>query len=57
MNGEWVPPEGSEIEGPPRSNPVVGHIVQRLFNIVHPPTVSVFFFHTTFYLIIKQTQH
>ncbi|XP_005100478.1 sperm flagellar protein 2 isoform X2 [Aplysia californica] len=38
MNGEWQAPEASEIEGPPRNNPVVGHIVQRLFNIVHPPT-------------------
>ena len=40
MNGEWNPPEVSDIAGPPLDNPVVGHIVQRLFNIVHPPTVS-----------------
>ncbi len=40
MIGEWTPPEGSEITGPPRSNPIVGHIVQRLFDIVHPPSVS-----------------
>ena len=40
MIGEWQPPETSEVTGPPRSNPIVGHIVQRLFNIVHPPTVS-----------------
>ena len=42
MIGEWVPPEveDAKIEGPPRNNPIVGHIVQRLFDIVHPPTVS-----------------
>ena len=33
--------EGSGITGPPRSNPVVGHIVQRLFNLVHPPSVAI----------------
>ena len=33
--------EGSGITGPPRSNPVVGHIVQRLFNLVHPPSVGI----------------
>ncbi|XP_013409132.1 sperm flagellar protein 2 isoform X2 [Lingula anatina] len=38
MIGEWCPPEGSEITGPPRNNPIVGHIVQRLFNMVHPPS-------------------
>lgn len=43
MMGEWQPPEGAEpmIAGPPRDNPIVGHIVQRLFNIVHPPSVSI----------------
>ena len=40
MIGEWTPPEGSELTGPPRNNPIVGHIVQRLFDIVHPPSVS-----------------
>ena len=38
--GEWAPPEGSEIEGPPAANPIVGHVVNRLFNMVHPPSVS-----------------
>lgn len=38
MMGEWQPPETAEIPGPPRNNPVVGHIIQRLYNIVHPPT-------------------
>ncbi|PVD23583.1 hypothetical protein C0Q70_16855 [Pomacea canaliculata] len=38
MIGEWSPPEVSDIKGPPRNNPVVGHIIQRLFNMVHPPT-------------------
>ena len=40
MIGEWQPPEGSEISGPPRDNPVVGHVVQRLLNMVYPPEVS-----------------
>ena len=39
MIGEWQPPEGCEIAGPPRSNPVVGHVVQRLLNMVYPPSV------------------
>ncbi|XP_070194777.1 sperm flagellar protein 2-like isoform X3 [Littorina saxatilis] len=38
MIGEWQPPEVVEIAAPPRSNPVVGHIIHRLYNIVHPPT-------------------
>ncbi|KAK3767112.1 hypothetical protein RRG08_017986 [Elysia crispata] len=38
MQGEWQPPESSEVQQPPRDNPVVGHVVQRLFNIVYPPT-------------------
>ncbi|GFR65233.1 sperm flagellar 2, partial [Elysia marginata] len=38
MQGEWQPPETSEVQQPPRDNPVVGHVVQRLFNIVYPPT-------------------
>ncbi|XP_063404210.1 sperm flagellar protein 2-like isoform X1 [Mytilus trossulus] len=38
MVGEWQPPEGGEISKPPRDNPIVGHIIQRLFNMVHPPT-------------------
>ncbi|KAL8583785.1 hypothetical protein ACOMHN_036420 [Nucella lapillus] len=38
MIGEWQPPEWTEVSGPPRSNPVVGHIIQRLYSIVHPPT-------------------
>ncbi|XP_076462790.1 sperm flagellar protein 2-like isoform X2 [Babylonia areolata] len=39
MIGEWQPPaEAKEMGGPPRVNPVVGHIIQRLYSIVHPPT-------------------
>lgn len=38
--GEWAPPEGSEISGAPGPNPIVGHVVNRLFNMVHPPSVS-----------------
>ena len=40
MVGEWQPPEGCEISSPPRDNPVVGHVVQRLLNMVYPPSVS-----------------
>ncbi|KAI8510088.1 hypothetical protein Bbelb_125160 [Branchiostoma belcheri] len=36
MIGEWEPPEGSEINNE-KNNNVVGHIVQRIFNIVSPP--------------------
>ena len=32
--------EGSEIQGPPKDNAVLGHIIHRLFNIVSPPEVS-----------------
>lgn len=38
MVGEWQPPEGCEISGPPRDNPIVGHVVQRLLNMVYPPS-------------------
>ena len=42
MIGEWQPLEEEEpiIRGPPRDNPIVGHIVHRLYDIVHPPTVG-----------------
>lgn len=40
MTGEWQPPEGSEVAQPPRDNPITGHVIQRLFNMVSPPTVS-----------------
>ncbi|KAL3868818.1 hypothetical protein ACJMK2_041577, partial [Sinanodonta woodiana] len=38
MMGEWQPPEGCEFTGPPKANAVLGHIIQRLFNMVHPPS-------------------
>ncbi|ESO92609.1 hypothetical protein LOTGIDRAFT_120497 [Lottia gigantea] len=38
MVGEWQAPDVIEAAAPPRDNPIVGHIVQRLFNIVHPPS-------------------
>ncbi|CAG5136742.1 unnamed protein product, partial [Candidula unifasciata] len=38
MTGEWLPPESCEVKGPPRDNPVVSHVIQRLFSIAHPPT-------------------
>ncbi|EDO31300.1 predicted protein [Nematostella vectensis] len=37
LMGEWVPPEELQIPGPPKDNAVLGHIIQRLFNIVSPP--------------------
>ncbi|XP_071954486.1 sperm flagellar protein 2-like isoform X2 [Antedon mediterranea] len=37
MVGEWQPPEDSEVVTP-QPNAVLGHILARLFNIVHPPT-------------------
>lgn len=40
MMGEWAPPEDSEVTGPPAPNPIVGHVVNRLFNLVHPPSVG-----------------
>ncbi|XP_052777050.1 sperm flagellar protein 2-like isoform X2 [Mya arenaria] len=36
MVGEWQPPEGSETIHLPRDNPIVGHVVQRLMNMVYP---------------------
>ena len=47
MTGEWQPPEGSEVTQPPRDNPITGHVIQRLFNMVSPPTVSLHWFTTT----------
>ncbi|XP_074662046.1 sperm flagellar protein 2-like [Tubulanus polymorphus] len=36
MVGEWSAPESSEISGPPRDNPIVGYVVKRLYEMVHP---------------------
>lgn len=41
MIGEWSPPDTAEVNGPPAPNPIVGHVINRLFNMVHPPSVSV----------------
>jgi len=41
MVGEWKPPDVSNITGPPADNSIIGHVIQRLFNIARPPTVSV----------------
>ncbi|XP_067937009.1 sperm flagellar protein 2-like [Watersipora subatra] len=38
MTGDWAPPDDSDITAPPPSNPIVGHVINRLFNMVHPPT-------------------
>ncbi|XP_048450235.1 sperm flagellar protein 2-like [Rhincodon typus] len=36
MTGEWLPPEGGDIHGPPANNDILGHVVARIFEIVHP---------------------
>ncbi|XP_062579929.1 sperm flagellar protein 2-like isoform X2 [Saccostrea cucullata] len=38
MTGEWQPPEAGEVIQPPKDNPITGHVIQRLFNMVSPPT-------------------
>ncbi|XP_048761563.2 sperm flagellar protein 2-like isoform X3 [Ostrea edulis] len=38
MTGEWQPPDSGEVTQPPRDNPITGHVIQRLFNMVSPPT-------------------
>ncbi|KAM9391454.1 sperm flagellar protein 2 [Pholidichthys leucotaenia] len=41
MMGEWAwPEEAGEAKSPPTNNHILGHVVQRLRNIVHPPTVE-----------------
>jgi len=40
MEGEWLPPEGCGITGPPANNNVIGHVIHRLFDIARPSTVS-----------------
>lgn len=40
MVGEWQPKENCEVTGPPRDNPILGHVVQRIFDMVNPPSVS-----------------
>ncbi|XP_059500967.1 sperm flagellar protein 2 isoform X2 [Stegostoma tigrinum] len=36
MTGEWLPPEGGDIHGPPANNNILGHVVACIFEIVHP---------------------
>ena len=38
MIGEWSPPDTCHIKGPPPNNNILGHIIQRLLDLVHPPT-------------------
>ena len=38
MIGEWSPPDTCHIKGPPSNNNILGHIIQRLLDLVHPPT-------------------
>ncbi|XP_019954652.1 sperm flagellar protein 2 isoform X2 [Paralichthys olivaceus] len=41
MVGEWVWPEkAGETKSPPSNNSILGHVVLRLRNIVHPPIVK-----------------
>jgi len=44
MIGDWEPPAGTQsataiTHVPPLDNPIFGSIVNRLHNLVHPPTV------------------
>jgi len=41
MTGEWQPPESSNVTAPPADNVVLGYVIQRLFGIARPPTVSI----------------
>ncbi|XP_078413355.1 sperm flagellar protein 2 [Cetorhinus maximus] len=36
MTGDWLPPEEGDIRGPPANNNILGHVVHRIFEIVHP---------------------
>lgn len=45
MIGEWEPPTGSQSSTaithvPPLDNPIFGYVVNRIHNLVHPPSVS-----------------
>ena len=45
MIGEWEPPAGSQsataiTHVPPPDNPILGYVVNRIHDLVHPPTVS-----------------
>jgi len=40
MAGEWKPPDASSVTGPPADNSIIGHVIQRLFDIARPPMVS-----------------
>lgn len=47
MIGEWEPPQGSQsataiTHVPPEDNPILGYVVNRLHNMVHPPAVRSF---------------
>uniref|UniRef100_A0A8D0DWI6 Sperm flagellar 2 n=1 Tax=Salvator merianae TaxID=96440 RepID=A0A8D0DWI6_SALMN len=37
MIEEWYPPEDTRANKPPPSNPILGHIIHRLMEIVYPP--------------------
>ena len=41
MVGEWKPPDVSNITGPPADNSIIGHVIQRLFDIARPLTVCI----------------
>ena len=45
MIGEWEPPAGSHSATslthlPPGDNPIFGHVINRLHNLVYPPAVG-----------------
>jgi hypothetical protein len=39
--GEWEPSDETldVAQIPPKDNPILGHIIQKLFNIIYPPEV------------------
>ncbi|XP_053304104.1 sperm flagellar protein 2 [Spea bombifrons] len=37
MSGEWIAPEDAGVKAPATNNNVLGHVVTRLLEIVHPP--------------------
>jgi hypothetical protein len=40
--GEWEPGDDAVDQIPPKDNPILGHIIQKLFNIIYPPEVCIF---------------
>lgn len=37
--GEWQQSDDTSDHIPPKDNPILGHIIQKLFKIIYPPEV------------------